>query len=247
MKKVITLALVAIFAQLSISRTAMADTLCWGIPFVYEYKIIGDSDSSWLTYADVFGNDFHFDFGMNPIYDQVCAKNHTSVPMSYLTSKGDEFVVQPGETAQFPYAFGEISVDFTNNPGQPEDELEIQMLSSDGTFIYRLTPPTSDADGTFHANMMNPMGVETNLIALATDGEIEFIAYTLTNAHVSAFFSADINAGDVNKDGVVNLLDVEPFVELLSTGGFQEEADINMDGSVNLLDVEPFVAILSGG
>ncbi len=53
--------------------------------------------------------------------------------------------------------------------------------------------------------------------------------------------------GDVNLDGVVNLLDVGPFVTLLTRGGFQAEADINQDGSVNLLDVSGFVEIISGG
>ena len=52
--------------------------------------------------------------------------------------------------------------------------------------------------------------------------------------------------GDVNGDGIVNLLDVAPFVELLSTGGFQPAADINMDGQVNLLDVQPFIDLLNG-
>ena len=53
--------------------------------------------------------------------------------------------------------------------------------------------------------------------------------------------------GDVNQDGLVNLLDVDPFVTVLSNGSFQCEADINQDGVVNLLDVDPFVALLSGG
>ena len=52
--------------------------------------------------------------------------------------------------------------------------------------------------------------------------------------------------GDVNQDGLVNLLDIEPFVELLTNGGFQDEADINKDGVVDLLDVAPFVELLSG-
>ena len=56
----------------------------------------------------------------------------------------------------------------------------------------------------------------------------------------------EILLGDVNLDGEVNLLDVAPFVELITSAGFLAEADINMDGSVNLLDVEPFVAILTG-
>lgn len=57
----------------------------------------------------------------------------------------------------------------------------------------------------------------------------------------------DVLLGDVNGDGQVNLLDVAPFVELVSSGGFQAEADINGDGVVNLLDVGPFVALLTGG
>ena len=61
-------------------------------------------------------------------------------------------------------------------------------------------------------------------------------------------FSCDVVVllGDVNLDGVVNLLDVAPFVELLTNGSFQAEADTNQDGVVNLLDVQPFVDILSG-
>ena len=56
---------------------------------------------------------------------------------------------------------------------------------------------------------------------------------------------ADVLLGDVNLDGDVNLLDVAPFVELVSTGTFQAEADTNQDGAVNLLDVGPFVSLLA--
>ena len=52
--------------------------------------------------------------------------------------------------------------------------------------------------------------------------------------------------GDVNLDGVVNLLDVAPFIDRIALGVFQGEADTNEDGVVNLLDVEPFIAILAG-
>jgi hypothetical protein len=58
--------------------------------------------------------------------------------------------------------------------------------------------------------------------------------------------SGGILLGDVNGDGEVNLLDVQPFIDLLASGGFLPEADINGDGLVNLLDVDPFVALLSG-
>ena len=47
--------------------------------------------------------------------------------------------------------------------------------------------------------------------------------------------------GDLNGDGLVNLLDVAPFVDLVSSGGFGKAADFNNDGVVNLLDIQPFV------
>ena len=52
--------------------------------------------------------------------------------------------------------------------------------------------------------------------------------------------------GDVNCDGVVDLLDIGPFVDLLVSGGFSEKADANQDGQLDLLDVQAFVEILVG-
>jgi hypothetical protein len=53
--------------------------------------------------------------------------------------------------------------------------------------------------------------------------------------------------GDVNLDGVVNGLDVDPFVDVLLSGPYQSEADMNEDQVVNGLDVDPFVAAVVGG
>ena len=53
--------------------------------------------------------------------------------------------------------------------------------------------------------------------------------------------------GDVNLDGVVNFLDISPFIGVLSSGGFQLEADVDQDGAVDFLDISPLVSILSGG
>ena len=57
---------------------------------------------------------------------------------------------------------------------------------------------------------------------------------------------AAVLLGDVNCDFVVDLLDVEPFVDALTSGEFNDKADINSDGSVNLLDVPAFIDLLSG-
>lgn len=59
--------------------------------------------------------------------------------------------------------------------------------------------------------------------------------------------SCPFEPGDLNRDGSVNLLDVGPFVDALTSGEFACQADLNNDGDVNLLDVDPFVTLLGGG
>ena len=46
-------------------------------------------------------------------------------------------------------------------------------------------------------------------------------------------------------DGDVNSLDISGFVDLPSNGNFQAETDANFDGTVVLLDVAPFILLLS--
>ena len=53
--------------------------------------------------------------------------------------------------------------------------------------------------------------------------------------------------GDLNGDGQVDGLDVEPFVGVLLDGAFDAAADMNEDTLVNGLDVDPFVAAVIGG
>ena len=65
-------------------------------------------------------------------------------------------------------------------------------------------------------------------------------------------------SGDLNCDGSVNSLDVDPFVLVLTSNAPYTDyytthpdcdhtlADCNSDGSINSLDVDPFVALLTG-
>ena len=52
--------------------------------------------------------------------------------------------------------------------------------------------------------------------------------------------------GDVDCSGVVDFLDIAPFIALLSVGGFSDKADIDQNGVVDFLDIGPFITILSG-
>ena len=51
---------------------------------------------------------------------------------------------------------------------------------------------------------------------------------------------------DINLDGAVNLLDVNPFVQALISEKYIVDADMNADGFVDILDVAPFVQKLGG-
>lgn len=59
--------------------------------------------------------------------------------------------------------------------------------------------------------------------------------------------STEVIRGDVNLDGVINALDISPFVGRLTSGSYQAESDVNVDGLVNALDIAPFIAALTGG
>ena len=52
--------------------------------------------------------------------------------------------------------------------------------------------------------------------------------------------------GDVDLDGGVTFLDIQPFIEVLSSNSFQAEADCDLSGDVTFLDIAPFVNALAG-
>ena len=55
-----------------------------------------------------------------------------------------------------------------------------------------------------------------------------------------------IEHGDINLDGDIDLLDVQPFGNLVTTSTFQAESDTDCDGTVDILDVNRFVNLLLG-
>ena len=88
----------------------------------------------------------------------------------------------------------------------------------------------------------------TELLSSPSDlafSEVSKIAATALPIADGLTVISDVLLGDVNLDGMITLLDVAPFVDLLTNGMYQVEADINKDGIVDLLDVSPFVDLLT--
>ena len=100
------------------------------------------------------------------------------------------------------------------------------------------------------AGMLDTFSVDLagsgNTIEIRMSAEFSFEAFAFDNIQICTE-DGEVLLGDVNLDGSVDLQDVAPFVNLITSGTFQAEADINQDGVVNLQDVAPFVTLLTGG
>jgi hypothetical protein len=85
------------------------------------------------------------------------------------------------------------------------------------------------------------------IVVSSTDGPNDDSIGVFRFVHVADTHIPASELADVNLDGVVNGLDVGPFVDTLLSGKDDWTADMNGDGIVNGLDVDPFVAAVVGG
>ena len=127
-----------------------------------------------------------------------------------------------------------VSVGETDGSGEPF----LQIFDPNGDFVGADSSPT---DALVQYTTFQP-GTYTAVVN--DSGGDESMGFNIIATGISDEPPALL--GDVNGDGDVNLLDVAPFVELLTSGGFAPEADVNQDGEVDLLDVGPFVDLLTG-
>ena len=118
---------------------------------------------------------------------------------------------------------GSVEIDFGDFVPQADDEIEFLMVDN--------------MTGEFDNINIGGSGV-------SNDGGVSFDVVQSGGSLMLTNF-APILLGDVNLDGVVDFLDISPFILLLSNNGLQVEADINQDGFVNFLDISPFIVLLS--
>jgi hypothetical protein len=117
---------------------------------------------------------------------------------------------------------------------------EIILMGNDGSDFSTLGPggtiSLGNAFGGGDQDLVFAHHVPGSGATFFTEGTIEYVGDV-----------PDVLLGDVNLDGEVNGLDVDPFVGRVTSGDYQREADMNVDGAVNGLDVDPFVAAVVGG
>ena len=182
------------------------------------------------------------DFDADGMLDLATASTF-SFGVSVLLGTGDGSF-SPAET----YVTGAnpdsiVSVDFDGDG--KTDIATANLGDGDVTVLFGV------GDGSFQAPVpSSPIGELPHSITAAdfdADGLVDWAATNSSSNQLAVLLNTSCNLvpGDVNQDGTVDLLDVEPFVTILGEGVFQVEADINQDGVVNLLDVQPFIDILT--
>ena len=97
----------------------------------------------------------------------------------------------------------------------------------------------NNTDPNFDAFLMNGIGLNGSVQGGTTE-------MTISEVTLEATMEMMTLKGDVNMDGIINFLDISPFILALSSpGGAPDEADCNCDGIVNFLDISPFILKLS--
>ena len=123
--------------------------------------------------------------------------------------------------------------------------LALEILATDGQTVLA----TSDSGGFGDDEILSGITLDssgTYFVRITGVDNPDALTLDTQFYGLSVAFETGPLLGDVNFDSVVDLLDISPFILILSLGDFLEEADINQDGTVDFLDISPFINILSG-
>lgn len=109
--------------------------------------------------------------------------------------------------------------------------------------IAAATAPINSVVGVMGTNNHNGAGTDTGMIYF---DDFKFEVDSASVVVVGNGHTSTVLKGDVDLDGSVTFLDINPFIVLLAANGFQAEADCDCDGDLDFLDIQPFIDILAG-
>ena len=191
--------------------------------------------SDWLYFGDIFygfGASLNSGFTSDSFAQQVFLLEYRISP-------------DAGRITQF--ALTTDTENFLNDLGFDLGEsVSIRILTEiyDGTTDQLLgsTELSLNSDGG-SALLQN---LDADSLRIRTYGlKIGFLASVGSFFHEFDTVAVQTLLGDCNLDGIVDFLDIQPFISILSNNSFLAQADVDEDGDVDFLDIIPFVAILS--
>ena len=180
----------------------------------------------------------------------IRAKMHTEVITQQLAGDGipildlrNEFEVEFQVTETTEIELGGSMFGTPDIIGA-DDFVRVQLQEHNGVVFINMfsTSALDDLNSPFLAtlepNTTYRLHIESHADSMGADANVSGATICLR---------PQVTAGDVNLDGEVNLLDVDPFVDAITLGTYLAEADTNCDGILDLTDVDSFIAILHSG
>ena len=194
--------------------------------------------------------DDSFLFSSFRIVNSIVAGNfensNSSTPLDLVSSGGDRRRIDHsliGVVDNLGFIPDDVG-NLTGSLASPLDPLLGPLADNGGPTLTHALLPGSPAIGAGD----DTSALDENVNSLTTDqtGGNRFVS-TVDLGAVESEFDDSFLLGDANQDGEVNFLDIAPFISLLASNTFLDQADINRDGSVDFLDISPFIALLASG
>ena len=220
----------------------------------WNYAPASDSDGSgqcWLTEND----------------------NNPSYPDPWNTDVDNGAVTLTSSTIDMSDGNITISYDYYLNLTRPEDDNDVLLVeidSNDGAGPWtQIARHNTNGGRSWRSHTIEQSDLDTAGVSLTSTMKLRFTAndadtQSINESGLDALLITSLSCtmepyaeGDLNCDGSVNSLDIDPFVlAMTSAPDFTDYyasypdcdamlADCNSDGSVNSLDVDPFVGLLN--
>ena len=260
MKRILSLAfgglLLAVSCSIASGQTdvRVGNSIGQMIPITFNHSLGVDDSAGGLFFDDLMvtaedGSTFTFDYSITPGAGVGSVVRSGSGFIVQLTDEGGGAPASPA----FDFDDGDvitIEVSDVTNGFTFEGFFNFgsaQTTPNEGFFIgdiaepfLRDVPNNGDSDPRF--------GIA--LPGIQAGPSITFTSVGTVNLRGVALRFRDGTAvllGDVDLSGAVDFADISPFIALLSSQTFQEEADLDESGMVDFADIAPFITALAGG
>jgi len=231
-----------------------------------DFSALISSDDEWdegfgelaylkFAYADEEGNPESYSWaGLNNFFSSGGMKTGLSIFLStenpYLTYRyyaEDGEYTFPAEGGQMKQEFGDASIEFFSWEGSADDAWYVSCEDGeDGEVPEWLSIELTDgeaANGEFNGVVYADVVAEPLPEGVAYREAI--VRFEYPGAYVDYKFmqgeKPDFDRADVNRDGEVNIADINALIDLILSGSTDEVGDVNADGEVNIADVNAVI------